>query len=129
MLSNIVFSVGNENIYIIVILSHLDAKFEVVTELTIYYPHTGRYEIEETGREIADDEDEAIEAATDLEWAAFPKPWNASFRPVRPTPSPRSDQRCCFSVTPFSPAFWPPALLRRLLPAPPRASCRPRWPP
>jgi hypothetical protein len=73
MLSITVSSVGNENTYITLILRHLGAKFELVTELTIYYPHTGRYEVEETGREIADDEDEAIEAATDLEWAAQAK--------------------------------------------------------
>ena len=68
-----VSSVGNENVYITLTMRNLSAKFELVTELTIYYPHTGRYEAEETGREIADDEDEAIEAATDLEWAAQAK--------------------------------------------------------
>ena len=73
MLSITVSSVGNENTYITLILRHLGTKFEVVTELTIYCPHTGRYEVEQTGREIADDEDEAIEAATDLEWAAKSK--------------------------------------------------------
>src|SRR4051812_33994742 len=71
MLSITVSSVGNENTYITLILRHLGAKFELVTELAAYYPHTGRYEVEETGREIADDE--AIEAATDLEWAAQAK--------------------------------------------------------
>ena len=61
MASITISSVGNENTYITLILRHLDAKFELVTELTIYYPLSGRYE------------DEAVEAATDLEWAAQAK--------------------------------------------------------
>src|SRR3954447_235571 len=68
-----VSSIGNENTYITLTLRHLGAKIELVTELTIYYPLSGRYETEELGREIADDEDEAIEIATDMEWAAVAK--------------------------------------------------------
>jgi hypothetical protein len=73
MSSITVSSIGNENVYITLTMRHLGAKIELVTELTIYYPLSGRYETEELARQIADDEDEAIEIATDLEWAAVDK--------------------------------------------------------
>src|SRR4051812_40817086 len=68
-----VSSIGNENTYVSLILRHLGAKLELVTELTVYYPLSGHYEVEELGREIVDDEDEAIEAATDMEYGAVDK--------------------------------------------------------
>src|SRR3954462_11384118 len=73
MSSITVSSIGNENTYISLIMRNLGAKIELVTELTVYYPLSGRYEVEELGREIADDEDEAVEIATDMEWAAVDK--------------------------------------------------------
>lgn len=68
-----VSSIGNENTYISLFMRRLGAKIELVTEMTIYYPLSGRYEVEELGREIADEEDEAIEIATDMEYVAQDK--------------------------------------------------------
>jgi hypothetical protein len=73
MSSITVSSIGNENTYVSLILRQLGAKIELVSELTIYYPLTGRYEVEELDRQFADDEDEAVEIATDMEWAAQDK--------------------------------------------------------
>jgi hypothetical protein len=70
MSSQTVSSIGNENTYITLTMRYLGAKIELTTELTIYYAISGHYEVEELGREILNDEDEAIEAATDLEYAA-----------------------------------------------------------
>jgi hypothetical protein len=69
----VVASIGDENTYVTLTMRRLGSVIELVTGLTIYQGLTGHYEYEETGREIADDEDEAIEAATDLEWAAQAK--------------------------------------------------------
>src|SRR3954463_10496036 len=73
MSSQTVSSIGNENIYVTLTMRYLGTRIELVSELTVYYPLSGRYEVEELGREILDDEDEAIEAATDMEWAAQDK--------------------------------------------------------
>jgi hypothetical protein len=67
----VVASIGDENTYVTLTMRRLGSVIELVTGLTIYQGLTGLYEYEETGREIADDE--AIEAATDLEWAAQAK--------------------------------------------------------
>jgi hypothetical protein len=69
----VIAMIGDENTYITLRMRRLGAKFELTSDLTIYYPLSGHYEAEELGREIADDEDDAIEAATDLEWAAQAK--------------------------------------------------------
>jgi hypothetical protein len=69
----VVASIGDENTYVTLTMRQLGSVIELVTGLTIYQGLTGHYEYEETGREIVDDEDEAIEAATDLEWAAQAK--------------------------------------------------------
>jgi hypothetical protein len=68
-----VSSIGDENNYISLILRRLGAKFELVTELTVYFPISGHYECEELDRQIIEDEDDAIEAATDMEYAAVAK--------------------------------------------------------
>jgi hypothetical protein len=73
MSSQTVSSIGNENIYVTLTMRYLGTRIELVSELTIYYALSGHYEVEELGREILDDEDEAIEAATDLEYAAVDK--------------------------------------------------------
>src|SRR3954465_11994930 len=73
MSSQTVSSIGNENIYVTLTMRYLGTRIELVSELTIYYALSGHYEVEELGREILDDEDEAIEAATDLEYAAQDK--------------------------------------------------------
>jgi hypothetical protein len=69
----VVASIGDENSYVTLTMHRLSSAIELVTGLPIYQGLTGHYEYEELGREIADDEDEAIEAATDLEWAAQAK--------------------------------------------------------
>lgn len=73
MSSMTVSSIGNENTYVTLILRQLGAKIELVSELTIYYPLCGKYEVEELDCQIVDDEDEAIEVATDMEWSAQDK--------------------------------------------------------
>jgi hypothetical protein len=66
----VIAMIGDENTYVSLRMRRLGAKIEMTSDLTVYYPLSGHYEAEELGREIADDEDEAIEIATDLEYAA-----------------------------------------------------------
>jgi hypothetical protein len=66
----VVSTIGDETTYVTLTTRRLGAVIELVTGLTIYHGLTGHYEYEELGREIADDEDDAIDAATDLEYAA-----------------------------------------------------------
>jgi hypothetical protein len=68
-----VSSIGDENSYISLILRRLGAKIELVAELTVYFPISGHYECEELDRQIVEDEDDAIEVATDMEYAAVAK--------------------------------------------------------
>lgn len=66
----VIAMIGDENTYVSLRMRRLGGTIELTSDLTIYYPLSGHYEYEEMGREIADDEDEAIEIATDLEYAA-----------------------------------------------------------
>jgi len=65
--------IGDENTYVTLRMRRLGEAIELTTDLTIYYPLSGHCEAEELGREIADDEDDAVEAAVDLEYAAQDK--------------------------------------------------------
>lgn len=61
--------IGSDNTFASLSIRHLGHRIELVSELTAYLP-TGNYMTNELAREIAEDEDEAIAIATDLEWAA-----------------------------------------------------------
>ena len=63
-------TIGTDNVFVSFKMRRLGETFELVTDLTVYYAVSGHYEYEELAREIADDEDEAISIATDLEWDA-----------------------------------------------------------
>ena len=69
----VIATIGDENTYVTLTVRRLGAVIELVTGLTIYHGLSGHYEYEEMDREIADDEDDAIEAATDMEYAAQDK--------------------------------------------------------
>ena len=69
----VVSSIGDENSYVTLTMRRLSSVDRAGDRLDDLPGTTGHYEYEETGHEIADDEDEAIEAATDLEWAAQAK--------------------------------------------------------
>lgn len=66
----VISSIGDENTYVTLTMRRLGQVIELVTGLTVYDALTGHYEYEEIGRELAEDEDEAIDLATDLEYAA-----------------------------------------------------------
>lgn len=66
----VIAMIGDENTYVSLRMRRLGAKIELTSDLTIYYALSGHYEAEEMGREIADDADDAIEIATDFEYAA-----------------------------------------------------------
>jgi hypothetical protein len=66
-------TIGDEITYITLTVRRLGEVFELVTGLTVYEPFTGHYEYEEIDRQHADDEDDAIERATDMEYAAQEK--------------------------------------------------------
>jgi hypothetical protein len=65
-----VATIGDENTFVTLTMRRLGAVIELVTGLTIYFGLSGHYEYEELAREFADDEDEAVEIATDLEYSA-----------------------------------------------------------
>lgn len=66
----IVASVGDESTYVSLTVRRLGAVIELTTGLTIYHALTGHYEYEELDRESAEDEDEAVALATDMDYAA-----------------------------------------------------------
>jgi hypothetical protein len=66
-------TIGNDNTFATLKMRRINEKFELLVELTTYYGLSGHYENEVLGREIADDEDEAIAIATDLEYDAVAK--------------------------------------------------------
>lgn len=66
----VVSSVGDENTYVTLSVSRLNNRFELVSVMTSYSPLAGTYLTAELARELAQDEDEAIAIATDLEYAA-----------------------------------------------------------
>jgi hypothetical protein len=61
--------IGDDNSFATLSIRHLGTKIELISVLTAYLP-SGNYLSNELAREIAEDEDEAIAIATDLEWAA-----------------------------------------------------------
>jgi hypothetical protein len=63
-------TIGSDDTFVSLKLRHLGAVIELMAELTVYFPVTGACDVEEVGHTIADDEDDAIGAATDLERAA-----------------------------------------------------------
>lgn len=66
-------TIGSDNVFATLKMRRVEEKFELLVELTTYYGLSGHYENEVLSREIADDEDEAIAIATDLEYDAVAK--------------------------------------------------------
>lgn len=62
--------IGDNTTYATLSIRHLGSRIELVSELTTYAALTGKYLNVRLSRELAEDEDEAIAIATDLEWAA-----------------------------------------------------------
>jgi hypothetical protein len=65
-----VASLGLDHIYVELFIRPLGASFELHADLVQYDAFSGKYLRDEIGHEIADDADDAIETACDLEWAA-----------------------------------------------------------
>ena len=63
-------TLGSDDTFVVLRYRSLGAVIELTTEMTIYFPVTGAYDSEEIGRQICDDEDDAINAAVDLQRAA-----------------------------------------------------------
>ena len=63
-------TIGTDNVFVSFKMRRLGETFELVADSTVYYAASGHYEYEELACGIADDEDEAISIATDLEWDA-----------------------------------------------------------
>lgn len=61
--------IGDDSIFATLSMRHLGSKIQLISVLTAYLP-SGNYLSNELAREIAEDEDEAIAIATDMEWAA-----------------------------------------------------------
>lgn len=61
--------IGDDTTFATLSIRRLGSRIELVSTLTAYLP-SGNYLTNELAREIAEDEDEAIAIATDLEWAA-----------------------------------------------------------
>jgi hypothetical protein len=62
--------IGLDEIYVELRIRSLGATFKLYADLVQYSSMTGRYLRDEIGRQIAEDADDAIEAACDLEWDA-----------------------------------------------------------
>jgi hypothetical protein len=64
---------GDQNTFFTFRLQNLGGPFVLIAELTEYLPISGTYApvSEPIAREEADDEDDAIDAATDMEWKAI----------------------------------------------------------
>jgi hypothetical protein len=63
-------SIGSDDTFVSLNMRRLGAVIELVAELTIFHPVSGGCDVEEVGRTIADDEDDAVNAAIDLQRAA-----------------------------------------------------------
>ena len=63
-------TIGSDDTFIALKMRHLGAVIELVAELSIFHPVSGAYDIEEVARVIADDEDDALNAAIDLQRSA-----------------------------------------------------------
>lgn len=61
--------IGDDNTFATLSIRYLGCRIELISTLTAYLP-SGNYLSNELAREIAEDEDEAIAIATDMEWAA-----------------------------------------------------------
>jgi hypothetical protein len=72
-LGDTISTIGSDNTFATLKMRRIEEKFELLVELTTYYALSGHYEYEVLGREIADDEDEAIAIATDLEYDTIDK--------------------------------------------------------
>jgi hypothetical protein len=63
-------TIGSNDTFVSLKLRYLGEVIELVSELNIFYPVSGRTDVEEIARRFADDEDEAIDMATDMQRAA-----------------------------------------------------------
>ena len=62
--------IGDNTTFATLSIRHLGSRIELISELTTYAALTGEYLNVRLARELAEDEDEAIAIATDMEWAA-----------------------------------------------------------
>ena len=60
---------GSENTFIALHYQRKGELIELTAKLVEYFPSTGRYQIEEVGRELTTDEEDALSYACDLEHA------------------------------------------------------------
>jgi hypothetical protein len=65
-----VASIGSENTFVSLHIRYYGEVIVLNAELTIYYPCTSVWNVEEVGRTFCDDEDDALNAAIDLQRAA-----------------------------------------------------------
>lgn len=65
-----VASIGDDDTFVTLRMRYLGEVIVLIAEMTISYPCTGRWHVEEIGMTICDDEDDAINAAIDLQRAA-----------------------------------------------------------
>jgi hypothetical protein len=65
-----VSTIGTDHLFASLHVRRLGEIIELVNELTIYSSRTGRYDTEELGRKITDDEDDAVNIAIDMQRAA-----------------------------------------------------------
>jgi len=63
-------TIGSDDTFVALKLRYLGAVIELVAELSIYHPISGATDTEEVGRRFADDEDDAVNIAIDLQRAA-----------------------------------------------------------
>lgn len=68
--ATVLSSIGDENVYVTLSVRRLNDRIELTTVMTSYSPLAGTYLIADLARELAEDEDEAIAIATDLEYSA-----------------------------------------------------------
>jgi hypothetical protein len=68
--ATVLSSIGDENTYVTLSMRYLGSRIELFSVMTSYSPLAGDYLTADLARELADDEDEAIAIATDLEYAA-----------------------------------------------------------
>ena len=64
-------TIGSDDTFIALKMRHLGAVIELVAELSIFHPVSGATDVEEVARRFADDEDDAVNVAIDLQRAAL----------------------------------------------------------
>ena len=69
-------SVGLNHIFVELLVRPLGETFELQADLVQYNAFTGHYLRDEVGRQTAKDADDAIEAASDIQWDAYKAPTN-----------------------------------------------------